>query len=54
MRLDFLCEFEVNDNVVVVLADSPKDPDIRYGFVAVEKRVLNKRYLRPEHHKIED
>ena len=54
MCLDSLSDSEVDDNPVAALADCPKDPDVRYGFVAIEKRDKNRLNLQPEHHKIED
>ena len=54
VRLDSLSNSEVDDNPVAALAYSPKDPDVWYGFVAVEKHVENRLDLQPERRKIEE
>ena len=54
VRLDSLIDSKLDDNQVAALADCPKDPDVQYGFVAVEKRVEKRHDLQPEHHKIEN
>ena len=54
VRLDSLSDSEVDDNPVAALADCPINPDVRYGFAAVEKRVKNSLDLQPKRRKIED
>ena len=53
MRLDSLSDSEVDDYLVAAIAECLKDPDVRYGFAAVEKRVNNILDLQPERRKIE-
>ena len=54
VRLDSLSDSEMDDNPVAALVDCPIDLDVRYGSVAVEKRVENRLDLHPELRKIED
>ena len=54
MRFNSLSDFEGHANTVAALADCPKNPDVRYGFVAIEKREKNRLDLKPELYKIVD
>ena len=49
-----MSDFELDNIPVAALADCPKYPDVRYGFVALTKRVENRLDIQFEHHNIED